>query len=784
MSARTPGGRRDRLLLVNEAALTLVTVTAVVGMHRLFVDGSYRGPLVVQAVLAHVVVAVLRRRGVPLGRAALATAAVAVLSLTWSRFPDTTRWLLPTADTVGQAGDDLSEAWRVFGDVRAPAPVENGFLAATGAAVWVLVYLADWAAFRVSATFEALLPAATLFIFAAALGGPGSPVASAAVFSGAGLLYVLLHRTSSQERSTRWAGGRRDQGRWSLMTTGSTLIGAAVLAGVVAGPNLPGSGSRPLVAWRDLNGDTPTRVVLSPMVSLQTKIVEQPDLEVFTVRSQRSSYWRLTSLDEFDGEIWRSSYSTDDADGRLPRALDPATETETVTQEITISALSSVWLPAAYEPVALDARGQAVDVDARSSTLMVDRDVPTSDGYTYTVTSAIPELSADALRTASSEVPDEIAGTYLQLPERFPELVETEAYEITRAATTPYDRARALQDYLRSDRFTYDDQVGPGHSDNALLTFLFETRRGYCEQFSSAFAAMARSVGLPARVAVGFTPGVQDRRNDPTLFRVRGVHAHAWPEVYLGEYGWVPFEPTPTRGPPGGESWLGVAESQDTSAGGSAVTAGDPLEGTGDGSGDTAGTAASGDDRRGPRGDLGAGGTGGGRPDRADDGGIVTEAVRTTGRPVGLGAFAYLLLVPTAIVAQRFIRRRRATTPAARARLWWGQATESAAMAGVSLPPSLTIAETADRLGARLPASAEAVQQLARTMELVAYADVPPSADEVARAQQAAAAAVQEARRQMSWQQRVAGYLDVRLLFGRRHRKQVAYSGADADIFS
>jgi transglutaminase-like putative cysteine protease len=784
MSARPPGGGRDRLLLVNEVALALVTVTAIVGMHRLFVDGSYRGPLVVQAVLAHVVVAVLRRRGVPLGRAALATAAVAVLSLTWSRFPDTTRWLLPTADTVAQLGDDLSEAWRVFGKVRAPAPVENGFLAATGAVVWVLVYLADWAAFRVSATFEALLPATTLFIFAAALGGPGSPVASAALFSGAGLLYVLLHRTSSQERSTRWAGGRRDQGRWSLVTTGSTLIGAAVLAGVVAGPNLPGSGSRPLLAWRDLNRDTPTRVVLSPMVSLQTKIVEQPDVEVFTVRSERSSYWRLTSLDEFDGEIWRSSYSTDDADGELPRALDPKSETETVTQEVTISALSSVWLPAAYEPVALDARGQAVDVDARSSTLMVDRDVPTSDGYTYTVTSAMPLWSAAELRTASPDVPDEIAATYLQLPERFPELVETEAYEITRAATTPYDKARALQDYLRSDLFTYDDQVGPGHSDNALLTFLFETRRGYCEQFASAFAAMARSAGLPARVAVGFTPGARDRRNDPTLFRVRGVHAHAWPEVYLGEYGWVPFEPTPTRGPPGGEGWLGVPESQDTSAGGSAATGGEPLEGSGDGAGGTGDTAASGDDRRGPRGDLGAGGTAGGRPDRADDAGMIAETVSLIGPRLGLAALAYVVLMPAAIAGRQVVRRRRARTPAARARLSWQRATENASTAGVSLPPSLTIAEAADRIGERLPAAAAAIQELARTMESLAYAEVTPPAGEMDRAERAAATTVQEARRHQSWVQRVAAYLDVRLLFGPRHRKQVAYSGAEAEIFS
>ena len=176
------------------------------------------------------------------------------------------------------------------------------------------------------------------------------------------------------------------------------------------------------------------------------------------------------------------------------------------------------------------------------------------------------------LRTASTEIPDDIAERYTQLPADFPELATDEAVRITGEAATPYDKALALQNYLRSDRFTYDKEVGAGHSTEALLTFLFETRRGYCEQFAATFAALARAVGLPSRVAVGFTPGIQDD-NDPTLFRVWGIHAHAWPEVYLGEYGWVPFEPTISRGPPGAPEWLGIEEQQDTTAGGSAPVA-------------------------------------------------------------------------------------------------------------------------------------------------------------------------------------------------------------------
>src|SRR5690606_19777157 len=82
-----------------------------------------------------------------------------------------------------------------------------------------------------------------------------------------------------------------------------------------------------------------------------------------------------------------------------------------------------------------------------------------------------------------------------------------------------------------------------------------------CEQFAGAFAAMARSIGLPARVAVGFTQGETDPAEDG-LYVVRGEHAHAWPEVYLAGAGWVAFEPTPGRGMPFAESYTGVEPAQ------------------------------------------------------------------------------------------------------------------------------------------------------------------------------------------------------------------------------
>ena len=113
-------------------------------------------------------IATLRRRRVPSLPAAAVTVVAAVMFITWTRFGDTSAGCFRPGATLSAAGDDLDAAWRVFQDVKAPAPVDNGFIVATAIAIWLLAFVADWAAFRARAAFEALLPATTLFLFSAA----------------------------------------------------------------------------------------------------------------------------------------------------------------------------------------------------------------------------------------------------------------------------------------------------------------------------------------------------------------------------------------------------------------------------------------------------------------------------------------------------------------------------------------------------------------------------------------------------------------------------------------
>jgi hypothetical protein len=118
------------------------------------------------------------------------------------------------------------------------------------------------------------------------------------------------------------------------------------------------------------------------------------------------------------------------------------------------------------------------------------------------------------------------------------------ARESTAGAPTAYDKALALQDHLRTYPYTLELDAPPADRD-VVDYFLFDLKRGYCDYYASAMVVMARSVGLPARLAVGYTTGAYDQ--DDQVYRVSMAEAHSWPEIYFNEFGWIPFEPTSAR---------------------------------------------------------------------------------------------------------------------------------------------------------------------------------------------------------------------------------------------
>jgi transglutaminase-like putative cysteine protease len=748
---------RRPLVRAAEVGLLSITLAAVVGMHRLFATGGWLGPLAAHAVAAHLLASLLRRRGLSLPVSAGIMAIAAGLVASWTSYWSTTTLGLPTGTTWTRMQDDLSTAWSVYQDVVAPAPVKTGFVLASAAAIWCIAFVADWAAFRLWVPFESTLPAGTLFLFTALLGADNGRGVAAGLYAAALLAFLLLHRVARQEVSSHWVSERRSDGRRSMLVAGGVLGAMAVVVGTVVGPNLPGANAPGVLDPRELSDKNQARVTISPLVDIRSRLVDQANVEVFTVRASQRAYWRLTSLERFDGRIWSSSGSYGKAGGNLPEAVHTDIATAEIDQTYTISALSAIWLPSAFEARAFKGSG---DVEARydedSATLIVDNSVPTSDGLTYDVTSASPRLDAATLEGDAAAAPGSIAKRFTGLPADFSPRVRQLAVDLTAGKATPYDRALALQDHLRT--FTYDLTVNAGHSDDVLEQFLFDTKRGYCEQFAGAFAAMARAIGLPSRVAVGFTPGDADP-NDPGLFRVRGEHAHAWPEVFISGAGWVAFEPTPGRGIPFAEPYTGVPEAQAATGQPNTATTVDPT---------TAGTAPAPGGPT-PQPDPGAGVDTKGQ-DTASGGGaseslIQRFAAEPAGRafPWALGVvLAYLAGCPALLVLVRRLRRQRATTAQDQIGLAWIEASEEASLLGYASAPSETYDERSRHLAAVVPDAGTEAVLLARLVETAHYTPEGPAPDDVERAWGASTAVRDAVRRVAPLRARVRRWLDPR----------------------
>ena len=555
-TGRTPTDYTATLL----AELTLLgaTLAAIASFERLFATTSWRRELFLLAVLGHLVAGIVRRLPLPPWVAKGLYLAGGFVVQTHTYAAETTRRQVPTRTSFSTLQQIITDSTAEFADAIAPTAPTTAFLLLSSAALWLLIGVADAAAFRAKSITAALAPHLAIIVFISGFGVTDRRYTLTALALAAGLLFAVVHRSTIQARDLVWLGSSADA-RLTVARIAAPVAIVAGLAGFAAIPIVPGADNA-LVEIGSSNGGA-ARVVISPLVDIRGRIVTQQDVEVFQVRSNEPSYWRLTALDTFNGTVWSSRADYNGADGAVDVVIESGTDQVTISQQFSIESLGAVWLPAAFQAANLDdVVGADVSWEANSATLIVRNETPsgTSDDITYTVVSQKPSYDVAQLASSQSGYPAELA-EYIELPEDFSPLARQIARDVTSNASTPYAQALALQDYFRA--FTYDINVAAGHSAARIDDFL-TLEIGYCEQFAGSFAAMARSLGLPTRVAVGFTQGDSDP-NDPTLYRVRGEHAHAWPEVYIANAGWVAFEPTPGRGRPGAEAYTNVAPEQD-----------------------------------------------------------------------------------------------------------------------------------------------------------------------------------------------------------------------------
>ncbi|GGH43177.1 transglutaminase [Microbacterium album] len=339
----------------------------------------------------------------------------------------------------------------------------------------------------------------------------------------------------------------------------AALAAGAVVAGVVLAPFAP-------VALQGGSGVGATSRI-DATLDLGSDLRRPAEVEVLRVRSDAGGapYLRVATLTQFDGESWAPDEAPPDDLSFLP--VDTSVGVMERVTTITVTGLTSEYLPVPYPAVEVTGTSGPWSVNAANRTIFTPSG--SSLGQSYEVRSHVPQptreeaqsavrrsLGADGFRVTGVGDSAELSPEALLLPPDVPPQIRELAVEVTAGTDNAYDALVALQSWFRGGSFRYSLEAPvedgfDGSGLDAIERFL-DVRRGYCVHFASTFAVMARTLGLPARVVVGYLPGTRTGEliDDQAVYSVAGSQLHAWPEVHLRGIGWIPFEPTATLGAP------------------------------------------------------------------------------------------------------------------------------------------------------------------------------------------------------------------------------------------
>ncbi|MFD0902632.1 DUF3488 and transglutaminase-like domain-containing protein [Actinomadura sediminis] len=428
--------------------------------------------------------------------------------------------------------DGVLSGWKEILTTLLPAPAEPRLLVLVHVLVWLAAFGAAEAALRTSQRALPCVPVLAVWTVALPLGvdGPGTNVPLAAVT-------VVLIAVLVLVRS-----GESDAGpAWRPLALGVPCAAALGVLAYLVAPVVP-VGADPYDPREQVQAPPPQqRDGVSPLDRVGGWLL-RPDQVMFTVESDRAEIERLAVLDAFDGVTWSSTARFVPTGSRVPEGPERR-RSHTTTQRITVRDLPGVWVPAPDRPRRVE--GMPVVADPAAGTLAAAE--PLAPGRSYTVTSVVPEWTAEDLEDARV-ARDAEARAALELPwgpGATSEPVQLDEFErfaaaATRGATSGVQKAAMLAEYLK--RYArYDVTAAPGHGYRHIDYFLAEGRRGTPEHFAAAYALLARSVGLPCRLVVGFAGG---KRAGGTV-QVRAGDVMVWPEVKFEELGWVRFNPLP-----------------------------------------------------------------------------------------------------------------------------------------------------------------------------------------------------------------------------------------------
>lgn len=469
---------------------------------------------------------------------------------------------LPTPASLEAIGELFGRAVEETTQYAAPMPGSaTAFPALMLASGAVVVLLVDLLACTLRRVPLAGLPLLAVFTAPVSLVGGVSWL----TFVLAGSSFVLLLAAEQAANMGQWgrslAGAavvddQPHQVRLATLWPSATRMGLAGIGIAVVAPLLIPTGNGLLDGNDGIGtGDGGDEVeITNPMLNIRRDLTRGEDIPLVRVETDDPdpSYLRLTVLDEYDGSAWRPSDrdipEANRVGGALPAPPGLALQTPRAEHRWAFQVedeFDTTWLPLPYPATSVDVAGDWRFDDDTLDVTSLDQDV-TAAGLEYDAVGVELRPTAESLVTARQPSGDLfIEGT--RLPASLPPYLREMAGEVTDGAQSEFERAVMLQEWFReTGGFEYTTDRAEGNGIDTLKLFLGTgpgSRRGYCEQFAAAMAMMARSVGIPARVAVGFLS--PDPAADGSGWVYSAHDLHAWPELYFEGAGWLRFEPTP-----------------------------------------------------------------------------------------------------------------------------------------------------------------------------------------------------------------------------------------------
>jgi hypothetical protein len=532
-------GRTTRDTVVDHLIIAVAFALLLSGFRSVIAGNDWWITTILVATLTGLACAVLRAVG--LRWVAPIAIVVEFLALAWIFVPGTLIAVLPTFDTFRELGNLASAAQDIIIEEQAPVAAAKPVVLVVASSFGLLVIVADLLLERRRAASAIGVLLLSVFATPALISGD---TPSVWLFVAVAALWLVILRSRTALGGTL---ARRQRGP-------AVVLGVAALAAAVAFPIVSPDVSAVATSW----GKPPPAVFgrgINPMLELGQNLRRNGTTTALTYTTglPQAPYLKVATLRDFTGKTWKPGTTQQFAAPEGAEALEfsPDIKVEKELTTITIRQLRTTMLPVPYPlDKVTGLKGEWLMGFGRTMTSPDDD----TRGQKYSVTSLDIQPTATQMRAISSNPRDLLLQEEVKLPDKMPAIIEKTARRVTEDATNQYDQVVALQNYLRNDGgFTYSETAPvaddyDGNGIDVIAKFL-DKKSGYCVHFSSAMAVMARTLGIPSRIAVGYAPGsVVNVRDGQNQYEATSDDLHAWTEIYFEGIGWITFEPTPGVG--------------------------------------------------------------------------------------------------------------------------------------------------------------------------------------------------------------------------------------------